>query len=240
MVGSRRDYFLYKLAGSTTGAAVAKRGRVELAAGGTFFLDEVGELKADLQAKLLRVLQEKSFERVGGSRSMTADVRWVAATNRDLPKMVAAGEFRDDLYHRLAVFPVRLPPLRERRGDIPHLAKTLAERIGAELGKPGLRIETAALQRLGAASWPGNVRELRNTLERAAILAEGRVIRAEHIVLDPLASGVDPLSGTLDEIERRAIERALAEVDGNRKRCAERLGIGLRTLYEKLKAYDLG
>ncbi|HVY32340.1 MAG TPA: sigma-54 dependent transcriptional regulator [Polyangiaceae bacterium] len=226
--------------GAFTGAAAAKRGRIELAAGGTFFLDEVGELKPDLQAKLLRVLQEKSFERVGGSRSMTADVRWVAATNRDLTKMVAAGEFRDDLYHRLAVFPIRLPPLRERRSDIPQLARALAERIGAELGKPGLVVDAAAQERLTAASWPGNVRELRNTLERAAILAEGKVIHAEHIVLDPLASGVDPLSGTLDEIERRAIERALAEVDGNRKRCAERLGIGLRTLYEKLKAYELG
>jgi two-component system response regulator FlrC len=226
--------------GAFTGAVSTKRGRIELAAGGSFFLDEVGELKPDLQAKLLRVLQERSFERVGGSRSMSADVRWIAATNRDLPKMVAAGEFREDLYHRLAVFPVRLPPLRERRSDIPHLAKILAERIGADLGKPGLSIDSAALERLSAAVWPGNVRELRNALERAAILAEGKLIRAEHIVLDPLAIGADPLSGTLDDIERRAIERALAEVDGNRKRCAERLGIGLRTLYEKLKAYGLG
>jgi two-component system response regulator FlrC len=226
--------------GAFTGAAAAKRGRVELAAGGTFFLDEVGELKPDLQAKLLRVLQERCFERVGGSRSIVADVRWVAATNRDLGKMVGAGEFREDLYHRLAVFPIRLPPLRERRQDIPELAKALAERIGADLGKPGLRIDDSAEKRLIAAAWPGNVRELRNALERAAILAEGKTIRAEHIVLDPLASGIDPLSGTLEEIERRAIERALAEVDGNRKRCAERLGIGLRTLYEKLKTYGLG
>jgi two-component system response regulator FlrC len=226
--------------GAFTGAASAKRGRIELSAGGSFFLDEVGELKPDLQAKLLRVLQERSFERVGGSRSMAADVRWIAATNRDLGKMVAAGEFREDLYHRLAVFPVRLPALRERRQDIAPLARTLVERIAGEVGKAGLAIEPAALQKLAGANLPGNVRELRNTLERAAILAEGKLIRAEHIVLDPLATGVDPLSGTLDEIERRAIERTLREVDGNRKRCAERLGIGLRTLYDKLKQYELG
>jgi two-component system, NtrC family, response regulator AtoC len=226
--------------GAFTGATAAKRGRVELAAGGTFFLDEVGELKPDLQAKLLRVLQERTFERVGGSRSISADVRWIAATNRDLVKMVAAGEFRADLYHRLAVFPIRLPALRERSSDIPQLAKALAARIGAEVGKPGLSIDAGAEQRLLSASWPGNVRELRNTLERAAILAEGKQIRAEHIVLDPLSSGADPLAGTLEQIERRAIERALSEVDGNRKRCAERLGIGLRTLYDKLKAYELG
>src|SRR5882724_3221250 len=226
--------------GAFTGAATAKRGRIELAAGGTFFLDEVGELKPDLQAKLLRVLQEKTFERVGGSRSNVADVRWIAATNRDLGKMVSEGEFRDDLYHRLAVFPIRLPALRERRSDIPDLARALCEQIGPDIGKPGLVIDGAAQERLLGAAWPGNVRELRNTLERAAILAEGKTIRVEHIVLDPLSSGADPLSGTLDEIERRAIERALSEVDGNRKRAAERLGIGLRTLYEKLKAYGLG
>jgi two-component system response regulator AtoC len=226
--------------GAFTGAATAKRGRIELAAGGTFFLDEVGELKPDLQAKLLRVLQEKTFERVGGSRSTAADVRWIAATNRELGKMVTEGEFRDDLYHRLAVFPIRLPALRERRSDIPQLARAHCEQIGPDIGKPGLVIDGAAQARLVGAAWPGNVRELRNTLERAAILAEGKTIRSEHIVLDPLSSGTDPLSGTLDDIERRAIERALAEVDGNRKRCAERLGIGLRTLYEKLKAYELG
>jgi len=225
--------------GAFTGAAATKRGRIELGAGGTFFLDEVGELKPDLQAKLLRVLQERTYERVGGSRSIAADVRWVAATNRDLGRMVTEGSFREDLYHRLAVFPVRLPPLRERRSDIPHLARALVERIGADVGKAGLSIDESAQQRLLGASWPGNVRELRNALERAAILAEGKLIRAEHVVLDPLSTGVDPLSGTLAQIERRAIERALGEVDGNRKRCAERLGIGLRTLYDKLKEYKI-
>jgi two-component system, NtrC family, response regulator AtoC len=226
--------------GAFTGAAAAKRGRIELTAGGTFFLDEVGELKPDLQAKLLRVLQERTFERVGGSRSMVADVRWIAATNRDLAKMVGDGTFRDDLYHRLAVFPIRLPALRERRHDIPELARALCVQIGPDIGKPGLSLDRGAEERLVSASWPGNVRELRNTLERAAILAEGKIIRVEHVVLDPLSSGADPLTGTLEAIERRAIERALSEVDGNRKRAAERLGIGLRTLYDKLKAYGLG
>jgi two-component system, NtrC family, response regulator AtoC len=226
--------------GAFTGATAAKRGRIELAAGGTFFLDEVGELKPDLQAKLLRVLEERSFERVGGSRSIPAEVRWIAATNRDLGKFVSEGTFREDLYHRLAVFPVRLPPLRERRADIAPLARTLVARIGAELGKADLGLEPEVLERLTSARWPGNVRELKNTLERAAILSEGGLIRLEHIVLDPSASGTDPLSGTLEDIERRAIQRALSEVSGNRKKCAERLGIGLRTLYEKLKLYGLG
>jgi two-component system response regulator FlrC len=226
--------------GAFTGASVTKRGRIELGAGGTFFLDEVGELAPALQAKLLRVLQERSFERIGGTRGIVADVRWIAATNRDLGQMVAQGDFREDLYHRLAVFPVRLPPLRERPADIPKLATALVSRIGVELGKAGLSIDPTAEERLLSASWPGNVRELRNALERAAILAEGRVIRAEHVILDPVSTAKDPLSGTLDEIERRAIERALTEVHGNRKRCAERLGLGLRTLYEKLKKYELG
>ncbi len=229
--------------GAFTGAHASHRGRIELAAGGTFFLDEVGELRSDLQAKLLRVLQERAFERVGGTRTINADVRWIAASNRDISQMVAAGEFREDLYHRLAVFPVRLPPLRERRDDIRPLATQLLARIGAELGRPGLRLDERAMAELEGASWPGNVRELQNTLERAVILADGPVIDAEHVVIDPVGgqgpAGIDVGTGTLEDLERLAIGRALVAVNGNRKRAAERLGIGLRTLYDKLKRYGL-
>jgi two-component system, NtrC family, response regulator AtoC len=237
--------------GAFTGAVGQRRGRIELAQGGTFFLDEVGELRADLQAKLLRVLQERRFERLGGARTLEADTRWVAATNRDLRAMIAAGSFREDLYHRLAVFPVRLPPLRERREDIAPLTARLLARIGDELGRPGLAVSRAAMARLVESTWTGNVRELRNALERAAILADARTIEERHLWTDAAAvaapapaaapGGVGRLPSTsLAELERMAIEQALADADGNRKEAAQRLGIGLRTLYEKLKRYGIG
>ena len=165
-------------------------------------------------------------------------MRWIAATNRDPEAFVEEGRLRSDLYHRLAVFPVRLPPLRERREDIPALARELLKRIGRDLGRPDLRLDPEAERAVVRAPWPGNVRELANALERGAILAGGPVLGPSHLSLStpvPRAEG-----GTLAELEREAIARALAEVDGNRRRAAERLGIGLRTLYEKLKRYDLG
>ena len=237
--------------GAFTGAVAQRRGRLELAQGGTFFLDEVGELTPPLQAKLLRVLQERRFERVGGARTLEADVRWVAATNRDLGAMMARGEFREDLYHRLAVFPVRLPPLRERREDVGPLAEALLSRIAAELGRPALRLTPEAAERLREGAWPGNARELRNALERAAILADGAELGPEHLWLDPMApvaaahvaatgDGTRLPDVTLEELERRAILQAIADEGGNRKRAAERLGIGLRTLYEKLRKYGGG
>ena len=225
--------------GAFTGATAARRGRLELADGGTLFLDEIGELKPDLQAKLLRVLQDRRFERVGGTRTLSADVRWIAATNRDLARMVQAERFRVDLYHRLAVFPIELPPLRERKEDVLPLADTLLARISAELGRPLLRLEGEARRRIAQAAWPGNVRELANALERAAILSEGELVRGEDIGVQgmPATSRDDPR--TMAELERDAIRRALDQTNGNRRAAAARLGISVRTLYDRLKRYDI-
>ncbi|MCX5741553.1 MAG: sigma-54 dependent transcriptional regulator [Proteobacteria bacterium] len=235
--------------GAFTGATERKRGRLELSDGGTFFLDEVGELKPELQAKLLRVLQERRFERVGGSRTLEVDLRWIAATNRDLRAMIDAGTFREDLYHRLAVFPIKLPPLRERRADLLPIARSLLVRIASDLKRSLPRLTAAAERRLLDATWRGNVRELNNTLERAAILADGDTIDSEHLWIDdggapkatgggaPRASGNDvrPLA----DLEREAILHALDVVGGNRRKAAELLGIGERTLYDRLKKYGV-
>jgi len=216
--------------GAFTGATERKRGKLELAEGGTFFLDEIGELKPDIQAKLLRVLQERTFERVGGTRTLPCDVRWIAATNRDLSARIAEGAFREDLYHRLAVFPVRLPPLRERREDIPPLARQLLARAAAHVGRPGLTLTDNAVDALVAADWTGNVRELANTLERAAILADGTAIGPEHILVFPGSTPAAPAAPTMEEAEIAAITAALSLHSGNRKDAAAHLGIGLRTL----------
>ncbi|MCI0432835.1 MAG: sigma-54 dependent transcriptional regulator [Gemmatimonadetes bacterium] len=227
--------------GAFTGATAARRGRLELADGGTFFLDEIGEMRPALQAKLLRVLQDRRFERVGGSRTLEVDVRWIAATNRDIDALLASGEFREDLYHRLAVFPIRLPALHERRADILPIAEVLLARIAADIGRPALRLADDTRELLSEAPWPGNVRGLANALERAAILADGAFIRREDIDLRlrpaSRSAGASAQPRTLEEIERAAIEDALDAAGGNRREAAERLGIGLRTLYEKLKKY---
>ncbi|HLL21053.1 MAG TPA: sigma-54 dependent transcriptional regulator [Kofleriaceae bacterium] len=228
--------------GAFTGATERKRGRLELSEGGTFFLDEIGEMKLELQAKLLRVLQERRFERVGGSRTLEVDVRWVAATNRDLRQMIDEGRFREDLYHRLAVFPIKLPPLRDRKLDLLPLTKTLLETIARDLKRSLPRLSPAAEKRLLSASWRGNVRELRNVLERAAILAEGDTIEPAHIWIEDVDKPVTPGGGDvrpLVELEKEAILHALEVVGGNRRRAAEMLGIGERTLYDKLKKYGV-
>jgi len=233
--------------GAFTGAVARRIGRVEAAAGGTFFLDEVGELAPTMQARLLRLLQERRFELVGGTVGVAADVRWVAATNQDLARMVEEGRFRSDLYHRLAVFPIRVPPLRERPEDILPLARQLLAEVATSLKMPRLTLEPAAEQLLVTRRWPGNVRELRNTLERAAILGGERIL-VEHLgdVGAPVGGGVGGAGpgaspgGPMADLERHAIESALERQGGNRKRAAEQLGIGLRTLYEKLKVYGIG
>jgi two-component system response regulator FlrC len=225
--------------GAFTGATAMRRGRLELADGGTLFLDEISELKFELQAKLLRVLQERTFERLGGSRTMAADVRWIAATNRDLTAMVGAGTFREDLYHRLAVFPISLPPLRERGEDIVPLAETLLARISADLGRPLLRLHPDAVRRIAGAPWSGNVRELANALERAAIMSEGEVVSAQDIGLSATAPQAREDSRTMSELEADAIRRALDHTAGNRRAAAARLGISVRTLYDKLKRYEI-
>jgi two-component system response regulator FlrC len=227
--------------GAFTGAA-DRIGRFEQADGGTLFLDEVGELPLGLQAKLLRVLQEQRFERVGGVRTISVNVRVVAATNRHLEEEIKNGRFREDLFHRLSVFPIRIPPLRERRKDIAPLAAHLLVDIGRRVGKPALSLGDEAKNALMAHPWPGNVRELGNTLERAAIIADAERIEPEHLQLtashgDAGVRGESAVS--LREVEKQAIRKALIATDGHRKKTAERLGIGLRTLYNKLKEYGL-
>ncbi|MES2644344.1 MAG: sigma-54 dependent transcriptional regulator [Myxococcota bacterium] len=234
--------------GAFTGAAARKRGKLELAEGGTFFLDEAGELKPDLQARLLRVLQERRFERVGGTQLVHADVRWIAATNQDLQARVASGHFRADLYYRLAVFPIRLPALRDRPEDLVPLAQALLARVAHDLGRPGLRLDEPGIRALRAREWPGNVRELGNALERAAILSDGLVLDARWLEAPDAPVSGDPPGDrdrpdaptSMEALERDAIRRALVTAGGNRRLAAEQLGIGLRTLYEKLKRFDLG
>jgi two-component system, NtrC family, response regulator AtoC len=228
--------------GAYTGASERRVGRFEQADSGTLFLDEVGELPLGLQAKLLRVLQEQSFERVGGNRTISVNVRVIAATNRHLETEIQGGRFREDLFHRISVFPIKLPPLRERRRDIPILTAHLLKEIAGRLNRPRLSLAKSALNDLTAYSWPGNVRELANTLERAAIIAGADQIETAHLGLGDVAATASELSkppSSLREMEREAIRQALAETDGHRKKAAEKLGIGLRTLYNKLKEYGL-
>jgi len=206
-----------------------------------------------LQAKILRLVQEKQFERVGGVQTLSVDVRVVAATNRDLRAAVAAREFREDLFFRLSVFPIDIPPLRRRRGDIAQLADVFLERYAREMGRRGLSLSDEARRALVEHAWPGNVRELQNTLERAVILCDGAVIRPEHLRLGgdpsrgPAIADVIDLSGTLVEVGRRASARAeeealrlaMREAEGDRTAAAKRLGLSLSTLGRRLRALGL-
>ncbi|HEV7509506.1 MAG TPA: sigma 54-interacting transcriptional regulator [Thermoanaerobaculia bacterium] len=227
--------------GAFTGALQRRIGRFELAAGGSIFLDEVGELPPEVQATLLRVLQEGTFERVGGSQTVATDARVIAATNRDLSAAVAAGTFRSDLFYRLNVFPIEIPPLRQRREDLPILVEYFVARYAARLGKRFESIEKSSMDRILAYSWPGNVRELQNVIERATILSEGAVLRVDEPLIGgggPASPAGLPLPEGLRELERRQIEEALAQARGRvsgAKGAAAILGVPATTLESRIK-----
>jgi DNA-binding NtrC family response regulator len=239
--------------GAFTGATARKPGRFELAHRGTLFLDEIGDLPLPLQAKILRVLEDKRFERVGGTQSLQVDVRVVAATNRQLKAAVAARQFREDLYFRLSVFPIDIPPLRERGGDIEILARHFIERFSRDVKKRPMQLADAALDALLRYRWPGNVRELQNCIERAVILADGDTIHPRHLnlsfheaagednaadpwtALDLSGSLADATRRVLTEVERRKILAALSEAGGQKPRAADQLGVSYKTLLQKMK-----
>lgn len=226
--------------GAFTGADKQRRGRFELADGGTLLLDEVGEMSPGLQAKLLRVLQERQVVRVGGNATVDVDVRVIAATHRDLRAAVAAGTFREDLFYRLAVVPVHIPPLRQRGQDILRLSKHFLAKLGRNYGRPGLQLDAPAQEALQRHDWPGNVRELYNTIERAVVLSGGDMIGLGDLSLGAARTQVGAdLPLNLAELEREAILRALDQCQGNRRLAADKLGIGLRTLQYKLNEYGL-
>jgi PAS domain S-box-containing protein len=229
--------------GAFTGAIAARSGRFELADGGTIFLDEVGDMPFEVQAKLLRVLETREFERLGGTRTVRVDVRVVAATHRDLTSLVKAGRFREDLFYRLDVFPIRMPPLRDRREDIPLLTKHLVDRLASRLGRRAPSIDAAVTAHLSARAWPGNVRELSNVLERATIVTRGEMLKLldeSDESEDTRASegGATPLDEALARAERNCISRALAASQGRIEGpggAAERLSVHPNTLRSKMK-----
>jgi transcriptional regulator with GAF, ATPase, and Fis domain len=244
--------------GAFTGAVNAKPGRIEQANGGVLFLDEVGEMAPVVQAKLLRVLENREFQRLGSTRVSYADIRVIAATNRDLHGAMQRGQFREDLYYRLGVFEIALPPLRERADDIIELAETFLAEISETVGRPPAGIAQEAKDQLVAYSWPGNVRELRNAIERAVILADGGLIRSEHLPVTaprrqappaaaPAADGtmpslaVFPATGVnLEAVEKSLVVKALAQARHNKTRAAKLLGLTRAQLYSRIEKYGLG
>jgi formate hydrogenlyase transcriptional activator len=224
--------------GAFTGAIAQRIGRFELANGGTVFLDEVGEIPLELQTKLLRVLQEREFERLGNTRTLRTDARLIAATNRNLAQMTGAKQFREDLYFRLNVFPIHLPPLRERAGDIPLLARHYVDKYSQRMNKQVGTIPAEAVTALCSYPWPGNIRELQNFIERSVILTSGNVLRVQADELQPASPVVTATSGTLEDVERDYILRVLREtggVIGGRHGAALRLGLKRTTLMAKME-----
>ncbi len=229
--------------GSFTGATRQKSGRFEQAHGGTVFMDEIGEIPLSAQIKLLRVLQTRKFERLGGERTISVDVRILAATNRDLLQEVKQGNFREDLYYRLNVIPVIMPPLGKRQNDIPLLARHFQKQFAAESGVKARDFSSEAMRRLLEYNWPGNVRELENSIEHAAVLNKGARIEVSHlpsVLQTPISRTSKPSRGkTMKENEKRLLTKALDECNWNKTRAARRLGISRSTLYDKLKKYQI-
>jgi len=231
--------------GAFTGAISQRRGRFELAEGGTIFLDEIGDFSQNTQVALLRILQAREFQRVGGHESLNVDVRVIAATNRDLDQLMQQGKFRHDLYYRLNVFPVHVPPLRERRTDIPLLADAFVDRLAKKNGKSVQRISTPAIDMLMAYHWPGNVRELENCMERAVLLSQDGVIRGHHLpptLQTAEATGTKAgvgLEGTLAAVERDLLVDALKSARGNMAEAARGLGLSERKMGLRVRKYDI-
>jgi two-component system, NtrC family, response regulator HydG len=230
--------------GAFTGALKRKRGRFELAHNGTIFLDEIGDISASTQIKLLRVLQEREFERVGGEETLSVNVRVIAATHRDLQELVQQGRFREDLYYRLHIIPIFLPALRARREDIPLLTDFFLRRIAVQLGRPNLALDEQAASLLKQYAWPGNVRELENVLERAAVLTDGDVVSIRDLpIINQHASAIVdrdlPLDDMLARVEKQAIEKALQQSNHVKMEAARILGIKTSTLYYKMEKYGL-
>jgi DNA-binding NtrC family response regulator len=229
--------------GSFTGASAQKRGKFELADSGTIFLDEIGDISPKLQCDLLRVLQERSFYRVGGSEEVRVDARVIAATHVDLRQAVAEGKFREDLFYRLNVIEIRIPPLRERREDVPLLARHFLERLSHELGKEAGDFSEGAMKVLMDHNWPGNVRELENAVERALVTCRGRVLTEDDFGFLARNGAMKPWSipagMTLQDMEKQMIVATLERTDGNIKEAAGQLGIDRSTMYEKIKRYEI-
>lgn len=229
--------------GAFTGAAKQTQGKIEMASGGSLFLDEIGDLPASLQAKLLRFLQERTIERLGGRQEIPVDVRVICATHRDLSALIQTGAFRQDLFYRLTEITLEIPPLRDRMGDTVLLANELLRRFAAEQGRSNMTFADDALARLEQHTWPGNVRELENCIKRAAIMCEGQRVSATDIGLQPMTIEMDGMRMNLrqvrEEAERKAVLRALAYCDNSIARAAEMLGVSRPTLYDLLKRFGI-
>ena len=236
--------------GAFTGAIRQKKGKFELAEGGTIFLDEIGDLPLEAQVNILRVLQTKEYDRVGGEETLHADVRVIAATHRVLREMVAEGAFREDLFYRLEVIPIRLVPLRDRKADIPDLVEHFLHKKCEEMNRPLKRLTDRAMAAMASYTWPGNVRELENVVERTLVLADGNVVDVNDLPLDVEASRAEvsaeeledsaiPLTRRLEDLERQLIEQALEQAGGVKTKAAEMLGIKTSAFYYKLDKYGL-